>query len=53
VKAVSEEKRRVQVGISFPPDLLKIVDLLRGREPRSNFVCRMLRKAIEGMSEKG
>ena|GEM_PF-5465773 len=47
MKAVSEEERKVQIGISFPPDLLRIVDLLRDREPRSSFVCRMLRKAIK------
>jgi len=47
VKAVTEEERKVQVGISCPPDLLKTVDLLRGREPRSHFVCRMLRRAIK------
>jgi len=39
---VSKEKQKVQVGISFSHELLEEIDKLRGREPRSFFVCRML-----------
>jgi hypothetical protein len=39
---VFKNERAVQIGISFSPDLFEQIDKLRGREPRSQFVCRML-----------
>lgn len=46
MQPVLEEQRFKQIGISFPPDLLERIDKMREREPRSHFVCRMLKKAI-------
>ena len=43
---VSKEEQKIQVGISFSPELLEKVDELRGLEDRSHFVERMVRIGI-------
>ena len=43
---VSKEEQKIQVGISFSPEILKKVNELRGLEDRSHFVERMVRMGI-------
>ena len=43
---VSKEEQKIQVGISFSPEILKKIDELRGLEDRSHFVERMVRVGI-------
>ena len=43
---VSREEQKVQIGISFSPEILEKVDELRGLEDRSHFVERMVRVGI-------
>jgi len=42
--------KMVQRGISFPPELLEKIDEMRGSEPRSYFVCRMLEEYFAAKS---
>ena len=41
-----EKEKKIQVGISFSPEILEKVDELRGLEDRSHFVERMVRVGI-------
>ena len=43
---VSKEEQKIQVGISFSPEVIEKVDELRGLEDRSHFVERMVRVGI-------
>ena len=43
---VSKEEQKIQVGISFSPEILEKADELRGLEDRSHFVERMVRVGI-------
>jgi len=43
---VSKEEQKIQVGISFSPEILEKVEVLRGLEDRSHFVERMVRMGI-------
>jgi len=43
---VSKEEQKIQVGISFSPEVVEKVDELRGLEDRSHFVERMVRIGI-------
>jgi len=40
------EEKKIQVGISFSPEVLKKIDELRGHEDRSHFVERMIQTGI-------
>ena len=47
MRPIEEEKeKKTQVGISFSPELLEKVEVLRGLEDRSHFVERMVRIGI-------
>ena len=43
---VSKEEKKIQVGISFSPEVVEKVDELRGLEDRSHFVERMVQAGI-------
>ena len=46
MRPIEEEERKIQVGISFSPEVVEKVDELRGLEDRSHFVERMVRIGI-------
>jgi len=47
MRSLEEEKeKKIQVGISFSPEILLKVDELRGLEDRSHFVERMIRVGV-------
>jgi len=41
-----EKEKKIQVGISFSPEILEKVEVLRGFEDRSHFVERMVQAGI-------
>lgn len=43
---VSKEEQKIQVGISFSPEVLKKIDEIRGHEDRSHFAERMILTGI-------
>ena len=42
-----EENRKIQIGISFSPQLLRKIDELKRRENRSSYVNRMLEEYLQ------
>ena len=46
MRVVEEKEKKIQVGISFSPEVVEKVEVLRGLEDRSHFVERMVRMGI-------
>ena len=46
LQSIEEKEKKIQVGISFSPEILKRVDELREFEDRSHFVERMVHIGI-------
>lgn len=44
---------KLHVNITIDEDLLHAIDELRGYEPRSSFINRLLRKALFGEEDVG
>jgi len=46
MRVVEEKEKKIQIGISFSPEVVEKVEVLRGLEDRSHFVERMVRMGI-------
>jgi len=44
-------ERSIVTGISFPSDLLKKIDRIRGAMPRSRFVSHLVERGLENLDQ--
>jgi metal-responsive CopG/Arc/MetJ family transcriptional regulator len=47
MKPVAEEERMISIGFTVSLKMLKRIDELRGKEPRSLFIRRLLQRGLE------
>jgi len=51
LKPVPEDERMVSIGFTLPLKMLRRIDTLRGEEPRSPFIRRLLQRGLKDQSE--